>query len=73
MYVHILFPGTEEGEKECVVHTVCTCSGIVATVFARVRTYTGDIVSSLCWCASWCSAVQVSFISCCSMPSGTSR
>ena len=43
----------------------------MATVSVRVRTYTGDVINSICpFMCSWCS-VRVNFISRCSMPSGS--
>jgi len=42
----------------------------VTTMFICVRTYTGGVINSPHYCASWCS-FWVSFISRCSMPSGS--
>ena len=69
------FPGAEEGgERAPGTHCLRMCLIAVATVFVCARTFTRDIINSLCCCvdscAHWCS-VRVRFILHCSMPSGS--
>ena len=57
-----LFPGAKEGRRKSAWYTLfghaLNCHGI--TVFVHVRTYTGEVINLLRWCASSC-AVGVLF------------
>ena len=64
LLVYTLIPRCRGGKGERASGTHCLFMRLIATEFCSncVRTYTGDVINSLRWCASWCS-VHVNFIS----------